>query len=129
MKNNDSKKYKSNRLKAKDHDGKIEASVHNILGGTFLKRDRELKWVPFILFLAFLAIIYISNIYMAERKKRKIEHYRHELKELRYEYISTKSELMFLSNQSQLVKKLNIKDLKESRISPRKLVTDNEINK
>lgn len=105
---------------------KIERSLINILGGTFLSRESAFKWLPFIFFLAFLAVLYITNIYISEKKKRKIEDVHSEIKELRYEAISTKSKLMYLSNPSQVAKKLAEKGIKESRVPPKKLIIKKE---
>ncbi|MCF8228893.1 MAG: hypothetical protein K9G58_07185 [Bacteroidales bacterium] len=111
------RQYKSSRL---------DKSLQSILGGSFLARNKALKMLPFLLFLTLLALIYISNIYIAEKKNRKIEEINSELKELRYEYITTKSDLMYLSKQSQLAKKLAPTGIKESRVPPEKIVITQE---
>ena len=111
------RQYKSSRL---------DKSLQSILGGSFLARNKALKMLPFLLFLTLLALIYISNIYIAEKKNRKIEEINNELKELRYEYITTKSDLMYLSKQSQLAKKLAPTGIKESRVPPEKIVITQE---
>lgn len=105
---------------------KAEKVLQNVLGGTFLTREKALNMLPYLFFLAMLAIVYIGNIYVAERKIRNIKQINTELKELRYEYISTKSELMFLSKQSQLARRLAGTGVKESRIPPEKIYTNRE---
>ncbi len=69
---------------------------------------------PFVLFIAFLAFAYIANNFYAERKVRNISKIQKELKEIKYEYISTKSRLMQLSKQSQIAKKLEHSGIVES---------------
>ena len=102
--------------------GVVEKSLQSVLGGTFLTREKALKMLPYLFFLAMLAIIYIANIYVAERKTRQIKDINTDLKELRYEYISTKSELMFLSKQSQVAKRLESSGIRESRVPPEKII-------
>ncbi len=124
--------FEENKLRPKPADSnefgnkKIENSFLNVLGGTFLTRESALKWLPFIFFLTFLAVLYITNIYVSEKKKRIIEDLHSEIKELRYEAISTKSKLMYLSNPSQVAKKLKETGIRESRIPPKKIIIKKE---
>ncbi len=95
-------------------------------------RDREIKldWkrllnypsavrhVPFFLFLALLAVIYIYNGHYADNTIRNINRTATEVKELQYEYKTVKSEVMFRSKQSELVKAAEPLGLKELTTSP-----------
>jgi hypothetical protein len=90
--------------------------VHSILGGSFLTGEHVINTLPFILYLAFLALMYITNSYYAQRNMIAVEKLKKELKELNYTYISTKSELMFISRQSEVSKKAGIIGLKESTV-------------
>ncbi len=94
---------------------------HNILDGTILTRENSIKLLPFIFYLSFLAVLYIGNTYYAEKTVRDIEKTKTELKELRYEYIATKAELMFQSKQSEVAKNLEDIGLKESTTPPQKI--------
>jgi hypothetical protein len=92
--------------------------------------DRQVKWkrwlnyqsivkqVPFFLFLAILAVIYIFNGHYADKTIRNINRTAKEVKELKYEYITVKSELIFNSKQSELVKAVEPFGLKELVQSP-----------
>jgi hypothetical protein len=71
--------------------------------------------------MAFLAIIYIANTYYAEKMVRITDRTRNELKELRYEHITTRSQLMTLSKQSEVVKRMITTGLKESVVPPEKI--------
>ncbi len=97
-------------------------SAYEVLGGTFLTRKRAIQLLPFILYMAFLALLYIGNTYYTERKIRKMNDLREELKELRYEYISTKSALMGQKKQSTLINYLEEEGIKASTIPPKKLI-------
>ena len=103
--------------------GKSESNLkfHNILDGTILTREKSIRMLPFVLYLTFLAILYIGNTYYAEKTVHEIEKIKVELKELRYEYITTKAELMFRSKQTEVAKSLEYSGLKESTKPPQKI--------
>jgi hypothetical protein len=89
---------------------------------TPVSKEQVTKWLPFIMFMSFLAFIYITNSYYAEKNIRKIDKISQELKELRSEYITTKSELMFKSNQSEIAHQLENYGVKESTVPPKKIM-------
>jgi hypothetical protein len=65
---------------------------------------------------------YIANGYYAEKSVREISRINTELKELKSEYIISKSELMFMSNQSEVAHAVAPFGLKESTVPPKKIV-------
>lgn len=70
------------------------------------------------MFLAMLAVIYIYNGHLADKTIRKINQTAKEVKELKYEYISVKSKVMYQSKQSELIKAVEPLGLKELVESP-----------
>lgn len=118
-------KEKPEEKKAKDTN-KPTSGVFKLLGdivtGNILTRESVVKTVPYFLFLSFLAIVYISNGYYAEDTVRALNNVNNELKELSSEYISTKSELMFRSKQSEVARALEPYGIKESVTPPKKIV-------
>lgn len=102
------------------------AGVKSILTGSFLSKDKVVEGLPFIFFLSFLAIIYIANGYQAEKLIRRIYKTNNELKELRSEYITTKSDLMYISKQSQLARATYELGLKELTSPPKKIELSKE---
>ena len=56
----------------------------------------------FLLFLGGLGILYIANAHYAEKGVRRIQLLQKEIKELKWEYTSIKSETMYKSMQSQI---------------------------
>ena len=62
------------------------------------------KNIPFFLFMAVLAVLYIANGHMADNRIRKINDTGRKLKDLQYEYKTLKSEMMFRSRESEMVK-------------------------
>jgi cell division protein FtsL len=80
------------------------------------------KQMPFFLFLAVLAVLYIYNGHYADKTIRNINTTAKEVKELQYEYKTVKSEVMFRSKQSELVKAVEPLGLKELVTAPVVLV-------
>ena len=76
------------------------------------------KNIPFFLFLAVLAILYIYNGHHADKLVRKIAVTEKNIKELEYEYKTVKSDLIFRSKASELIKAVEPLGLKESKIPP-----------
>ncbi|MEO8087388.1 MAG: FtsL-like putative cell division protein [Bacteroidota bacterium] len=85
-------------------------------------RNQVVKLMPFILFLTVLILFYIGNSYYAERTIREINSVKNDLKEKRAEFISTSSELMFRTKQSEVAKAIAPMDIKEST-EPQKKIT------
>lgn len=91
------------------------------------KRLFNYKWVvqniPFFLFLAFLAVLYIYNGHLADKLTRKSSITEKHIKELQYEYKTVKSEVIFRSKASELVKVVQPLGLKELDKPPVVLTT------
>jgi len=83
------------------------------------------QWIvrnsPFFLFLSFLTLVYIYNGHFAEKTIKDINRTARELKELQYEHKTVRSELMFQSKQSELVKAVQPLGLQELVLPPYKL--------
>mgnify|MGYP003603638949 CR=1 FL=1 len=58
--------------------------------------------IPIILYIAFLALVYITINHRAENTIRDINKTAKELKELRWKYVDEKTQIMFLTKESQL---------------------------
>jgi len=106
----------------KNRGNKIARSFLNIFSGNFLSKDNVIHQLPFLVFLTLIALGYIANGYYAEKSVREISRINTELKELKSEYITTKSELMFMSNQSEVAEASASLGLKESTTPPKKIV-------
>lgn len=109
------------KAKSKSKTGQYMLSI---LSGSFLTREETLKLIPFVLFLFTMAILYIANGYYAEEKVREMSQITNELKELRSEYITSKSDLMFISKQSEVAKAALKLDIKESVVPPKKILIE-----
>lgn len=109
------------KINTKSKKGNLLADLVN---GNILTRDGVIGNLPYFLFLAFLAIVYISNGFLAESNVKKLNKVNIEIKELRSEYITIKSELMYNSKQSELAKIINNRQigLIESFEPPKKII-------
>jgi len=81
-------------------------SVKDFLDGSILTKDAVVQQLPYVLFLVVLAIFYISNRYRSERVYRDMVSLEKELKDLRFESITTASDLMYMSKQSEVAKRV-----------------------
>ena len=104
--------------------GVLAKGLSKVFGGSFLSNDKAVEMIPFILFLGVIAIFYIANGYYADDKIREVNRTSNEIKELRTEYISSKSDLMFISKQSEIAKRVETLGLKEPVVAPMKIEID-----
>jgi hypothetical protein len=104
--------------------GVLAKALSGVFSGTFLANEKNFKHVPFILFLAILAIAYIAYGYYADDTIRDVNKISNNLKELKSEFIYTKSELMFASKQSEVAKAAESIGLKEPIVPPLKIEID-----
>jgi len=99
----------------------ITKGYRDIFGGDILIQKSVLKQLPFIMLLVVLLVLYIFNNNLAEKNLIKIERTKKELIELRYEYISSKADMMDSLKQSMVQKKLELLGIKEPTNPPHKI--------
>ena len=95
--------------------------LHDIIGGDLLSKHAVLNNLPFLIFLAILALFYISNTYYTEKTFKQIEKIKNDLKELRYQSITTKSKMLDISKQTEIAKKIGQLGIKETTTPPYKI--------
>jgi len=95
--------------------------IHDILGGDYLSKESVIGNLPFVVFMALLALIYIANTYYSDKTVKEIERTKVELKELRFQYTTTKSTLMYYSKQTEIARRALKYGLKETTIPPYKI--------
>ncbi len=101
----------------------METRSQNKLLNNFLAGGMVLKNLPFIYFSGLLALFYIANAHAAEKKVRTIYKLREEVKELRWQYMSFKSEFLFSSSPTQLANDVKNMELGYSKnASNKKLI-------
>jgi hypothetical protein len=98
-------------------------SIKEYLNGSIIAKQFVGKQLVFVIFCFILAITYIANRFHAEYILRKTINLENEMNELRSESITTSSELMFSSRQSQVYKMVSEAglELKESVVPPTKI--------
>jgi hypothetical protein len=77
-----------------------------------------LTHLPFVLFLVVLAVLHIANNHLADHYVRSTAKTEKELKNLRWEYMTTTADLMKQSRQSEVAKLVEPTGIKPLRIPP-----------
>ncbi len=116
-------KFKINPVKKKIHP---EGSMFSILEKrmkleSYFEEGFPVQYLPKILFIMALGLIYISNTHYAEKTVRKINVIQADVEDLRADYTTLKSDLMFASKQSEVARKVKALGLKESLKPPYKV--------
>ena len=104
--------------------GKMLSKV-NIMG--YVSKGLMVNLMPYLFFLMVFALLYIGNSYHSEKMIRAIDKTGKEIKELRSEYIASKSELMQKSKQSAVAGQIEKYGIKESTVPPQKIVLVSKI--
>jgi hypothetical protein len=99
-------------------------SLVGLVNGNALAREEFVVHLPYLMFLSLIALVYIVNGYWAESAVRNINSSSIELKEMHSVYITTKSDLMYISKQSKIAGIVEERELglKESYTPPKKIV-------
>jgi hypothetical protein len=91
---------------------------------TYFEEGFPVQYVPKILFVMVLGLLYIGNTHHGEKTVRKINNIQAEVEDLRADYTTLKSDLMFASKQSEVARKVKAFGLKESFKPPHKVVVE-----
>ncbi|GDX51295.1 hypothetical protein LBMAG27_03420 [Bacteroidota bacterium] len=90
--------------------------------------ETVIRNLPFVLFIAGLGIVYIWNSHQVEKSVRESNTIEKQMKELKWEYTTTKSELEYSSKMSEVGKMVMTTGLEELRVPPKKIVEVNHGN-
>jgi outer membrane murein-binding lipoprotein Lpp len=90
----------------------------------YFEEGFPVQYLPKILFVMMLGLLYISNTHYAEKTVRKIDQVQSDVEDLRADYTTLKSDLMFASKQSEVARKVKNLGLKESLNPPTKVVVE-----
>ncbi|MBL4676314.1 MAG: hypothetical protein JKY70_08950 [Mucilaginibacter sp.] len=86
-----------------------------------ISTDDATRALPFILYVAMLGMFYIANRHLSENNIRELDKVSKEVKELSWEYKSTKADLAFKSTLTEVAKRADTLGLKESNEPPQKI--------
>jgi hypothetical protein len=89
--------------------------------------DDATRALPFILYVAFLGMLYIGNRHMSENNLRDIDKINKEVKELSWEYKSTKADLAFKSTLTEVAKRVDTLGIKEPAQPPQKITVKEDV--
>ena len=103
-------------------------SFRDLLDGNVLTRKAVLKQSRFILLLVLIAFLSIANRNHAEKTVIHLNRLQSDVKELRAQSISTSSELVRISRQSEVKRLVNTYELglEENLEPPKKLIQNEE---
>ena len=87
----------------------------------YFEEGFPIQYLPKILFVLALGLIYISNTHYSEKTVRKINSIQAEVEDLRADYTTLKADLMYASKQSEVARKVEALELKESLTPPFKI--------
>jgi len=116
-------KFKINPLKKKASSGKgwFSGFEKKLKLENYFEEGFPVQYMPKILFVMGLGLLYISNTHYAEKTVRRISNIQAEVEDLRADYTTLKSDLMFASKQSEVARKVKVLGLKESLKPPYKV--------
>lgn len=72
----------------------------------------------FVIFITILGLFYIANANSVEKKMRKIENLKKEVKEAKYKYIKVEKDIQHPTTASELEKQLESQGLKVNKENP-----------
>ena len=84
----------------------------------YFSHNNIVKNIPFLFFLSLVAILYIYNGHYADKLARKISDSEKNVKDLEYEYKTIKSEVIYRSKSSEMIKAVEPMGLKEVTSPP-----------
>jgi cell division protein FtsL len=94
----------------------------------FINSETATRALPFVLFLALLGMIYIGNRHLAEKNIRDIDKIGKQVKELSWDYKTTKAELAFKSTLTEVAKRADTLGVKETVEPPQKITAGEVTN-
>ena len=95
----------------------FQNNLSDLLSGKVLEKGL-FELLPFSLYVCLLIVFYINNSYRSEDYVRTISSLERELKDLRSEYITTKSLLMFHSKQTEVQSLVASQGLQQGNSQP-----------
>ncbi|CAN5459468.1 hypothetical protein BH10BAC4_BH10BAC4_00820 [soil metagenome] len=91
---------------------------------TYFEEGFPVQYLPKIMFVMVIGLLYIGNTHYAEKTVRRIDAAQSDVEDLRADYTTLKSDLMFASKQSEVARKVKAIGLKESLNPPTKVVIE-----
>ena len=100
---------------------KVKKSIYDVLKGSFLTDESAFKNWKMILFVVVLLLIMISNAHSADKKVLKISELNKLKRELRAEYIDTRTTLVRMKMESNIREKAKKMGLEPAQTPPQRI--------
>ncbi len=91
--------------------GKVKQNISNVLKGKFLVSDDAFKNWRMIIYVVFLLLFMISRSHSTDKKVLKIAQLNSEIRELKAEFIDTRTKVMQLELESAVQKQVAARGL------------------
>lgn len=105
----------------------MKLSLYDIVKAKYLVDENSAKNWLFIIFLIIMSLLMIGNIHVYEDKGFQVEQLNHEIKELRTEFVQTRSELMVMKMESSISTKMEDNEIFPSEVPPQKIKVVKEV--
>ena len=115
----ENKYRKQQQEKPRTGSGRTGRFFAGLLDGSLLTGKSTPSLLPFIFYLSGLALFLIFNAYYAEKKAREVDQLQQEMTAMRIRYVQTKSEYMYLTNRSEIFRRLRSRGFIEPNEPPR----------
>ncbi|MBS7566294.1 hypothetical protein KHS38_17940 [Mucilaginibacter sp. Bleaf8] len=99
-------------------------ALSNLLSKGLVSTDSVTKALPFVFYLAFLGMVYIGNRHLAENNIRSIDKVSKEVKELSWDFKTTKADLAYKSTLTEVAKRADTLGISEPVEPPQKLIDE-----
>ncbi|HRH99741.1 MAG TPA: FtsL-like putative cell division protein [Saprospiraceae bacterium] len=80
------------------------------------------KNLPFLFVLCLLGLFYIANVHYAEKNMKKSQQLMNEVKEIKWDYWTMKSGILYQSTEGQISKKVSEQNIEIRKEAPLKLI-------
>ncbi len=100
---------------------KIKQNIYNVLRGKFLVSDDAFKNWRIIIFVVILLLFMISRSHTTDKKVLRIAQLNKEIRELKAEFVDTRTKVMQLELESAIQKKVAERGLLSSKNPPKKI--------
>ncbi|MGV6845756.1 MAG: FtsL-like putative cell division protein [Lutibacter sp.] len=98
--------------------GKIKNNIYQFLQGKFLVSKESLKNWNFIVYVVFLLLVMIGSAHYADKEVMEMARLKKEIKELKAEFVDTRSLAMKLKLESNIKKNVSTMGLHPSEKPP-----------
>jgi len=105
---------------------KVKKNVYDVLKGGFLTNESAFKNWRMIIFIVVLLLIMISSSHSADKKVVKISELNKLKRELKAEYVDTKTTLMQMKMESNIRQRAKKMGLEPSKTPPKRIKVINK---